>query len=455
MIEQEIKIPAIKGHKSLLHYFAHYMEEEWVNEGVPIRFVVTKTDHNHYHCEFAAVSNSLTNNHAAIDSIFRFNKRKVENTNEFNTVLIVPTGIGSEIGGHAGDAGPVSKVMASICDNLLIHPNVVNASDINEMTENTWYIEGSVLTRLLMGTIGLQKVRSNRILMIIDDHKKDIFRNAAVNSVNAARATYGLDCPEIVRLNPPIEMSAEYSKSGRATGKIKGLDNLFKLIDGYKNEFDAIALSSVIRVPLNFHLDYFKSEGEMLNPWGGVEAMLTHTISHLYNLPSAHSPMFETEAIANLDPGVVDSRMAAEAVSLTFLQCILKGLQKSPKIITDKIAVRDKAVLSAKDVSCVVIPDGCIGLPTLAALEQGIPVVAVKSNKNVMKNDLSALPWTSNQLHYADNYLEAIGIMATIKSGITTESVQRPLDSAKVVTKTFESPNDLKVEKESAQLEKV
>ena len=28
--------------------------------------------------------------------------------------------------------------------------------------------------------------------------------------------------------------------------------------------------------------------------------------------------------IANMDPGVVDSRMAAEALSMTFLQCTLK-----------------------------------------------------------------------------------------------------------------------------------
>ena len=64
------------------------------------------------------------------------------------------------------------------------------------------------------------------------------------------------------------------------------------------------------------------------NPWGGVEAVLTHAISTLTNLPTAHSPMFEAEWVANLKPGVVDVRMAAEAVSFTFLQCILKGLQR-------------------------------------------------------------------------------------------------------------------------------
>ena len=435
MKEKGIKIPKIQDHKELLYYFAHHFEEEF--NGTPIRFVVTETDDTYYHCELGVLDSESSIKERSAESIFKFRRRKTENTNAFNAMLLVPTGIGTEIGGHAGDAGPLAKLMASACDHLILHPNVVNASDINEMTENTLYVEGSVLSRLLMGKIGLQKVRSNRVLMVMDDHKKNVFVNAAINSINAARATYGLDCPEIVKLNPSIEMQAAYSDSGRAVGKIDGLDTLFKLLDEYKGDYDAIALSSVIQVPYDYHLDYFKSEGGMLNPWGGVEAMLTHTISHYYNVPSAHSPMFESEEIANLDPGVVDSRMAAEAVSMTFLQCILKGLQKSPKIITDEESMIRPEVISVEDISCLVIPDGCIGLPTLAALEQGIPVIAVKDNENVMSNDLTELPWSHNQLHIVDNYLEAVGVMTALKSGIPTDSVKRPLASAKVTTKKY------------------
>ena len=58
-----------------------------------------------------------------------------------NIVLIIPTGIGCEIGGHAGDANPVTKLMGACCDNLILHPNVVNASDVNEMPANSWYVE--------------------------------------------------------------------------------------------------------------------------------------------------------------------------------------------------------------------------------------------------------------------------------------------------------------------------
>ena len=165
----------------------------------------------------------------------------------------------------------------------------------------------------------------------------------------------------------------------------------------------------------------------MVNPWGGVEALLTHAVSILYEMPSAHSPMFETREIANSDPGVIDPRMAAEAVSLTFMQSILKGLQRSPRLITDTALMERDNVLTVEDISCLVIPDGCIGLPTLAALEQGIPVVAVRENKNLMRNDLTVLPWADGQLIVVENYWEAAGVVASLRAGIAPESVRRPL----------------------------
>ena len=89
--------------------------------------------------------------------------------------------------------------------------------------------------------------------------------------------------------------------------------------------------------------------------------------------------------------------------------------------------MRHKGVLTAADISSLVIPDGCIGLPTLAALEQGIPVIAVRENRNIMKNDLTALPWAPGQLHIVENYWEAAGVLSAMKAGIAPESVRRPL----------------------------
>ena len=231
-------------------------------------------------------------------------------------MLLVPTGIGAEICGHAGDAGPVDRLMASACDTLITHPNVVNASDINELPENGLYVEGSVISELLMGTSGLQPVRSNRVLTVIDNHKETSIFDSTVNSVSAARATLGLECPCVIKLEPPIKMKATYSSSGTAVGTVEGLDRLIQVLRDYQDGFDAVALASVIDVPSEYHTSYFESGGQMVNPWGGVEAMLTHALTMLLGVPTAHSPMFESLEIANLDVGQIDPRMSAEAVSI-------------------------------------------------------------------------------------------------------------------------------------------
>lgn len=431
MEEKSLKLPSIPNHAGLLRYFAERFQGT-SDYGTVLRFVVTETDQQFYHCEAAGLPPDSRIAGRKAEGIFQFRERKSENADSFNVVLAIPTGIGCDLGGHAGDAGPASRLIASICDHLILHPNVVNASDINEMSENSLYVEGSVLSRFLCGTVGLAKVRANRVLVVVEKQSADVFVNAAINAVNAARAAYGLSVPEIILLESPLGIRAAYSAAGRASGTIAGLEHLFRVLDERKGTFDAVALTSAVEVPERFHSEYFQSAGNIVNPWGGAEAMLTHAISHYYNVPSAHSPMWESRETASVDPGVVDSRIAAEAVSVTFLQSVLKGLQRSPRIVTDSFAFTQKNVLSVEDVSCLVIPDHCLGLPTLAALEQGIPVIAVRGNTNVMRNDLTALPWRSGQFHSVENYLEAVGVLAAIKTGIAVESVRRPLGLAKV-----------------------
>lgn len=419
---------------------------------VPLRFAITKSGGGRVSCAISSLETSSELGDAANISILEFALRKYENTSQFNVVFLIPTGIGAEIGGHAGDATPAARLIAETCDTLILHPNVVNASDINEMPANSLYVEGSVIARLLMGTIGLVPTRANRVLVIIDDHKDGLFVNAAINAVSAARSSYGLICPEVIKLSPPVRMRSEFTDFGTAAGEISGLERVFAVLKEQEEEYDAVAISSVISVPEEFHQGYFDAAGEMVNPWGGVEAMLTHAVSSRFNVPSAHSPMFETQAIANRDPGVVDPRMAAEAISLTFFESVLKGLHKSPRIVTDSSEMSEPGVISASDISCLVIPDGCVGLPTLAALEQGIPVIAVRENKNLMKNDLTTLPWRTGQLHMVENYWEAAGVLCAIRGGIAPESVRRPLAQTRVTTRELDNTESEQLPEEKAKL---
>ena len=427
--EIDFRLPCPPGDVSALKWLADHTKRKLPVGEELVRLVVTESNQDFYNCEATTYRAGSDAHLISPGMALEFRRRRSENTGRFNVAMLIPTGIGAAIGGHAGDATPVAQLMASVCDNLVIHPNVVNASDINEMPANALYIEGSVLCRLIMGTVGIQPVRANQVLVLLHPHPDRVFTNLAINAVNAARSSYGLNCPRVIEMDRPLVMSPDYTGSERAAGTVEGFENLCYLLDKYRGEYDAIAIASVISTPLHYYSDYFWSDGDMVNPWGGVESMLTHTISSMYDLPSAHAPMLESQAVLDIETGVVDPRMAAEVISVSFLQCVLKGLQRSPNIIRDPEAMRDPGVLTARDISCLVIPDGCLGLPTFAALEQGIQVIAVRETVNLMKNDLEALPWASGQLHIVDNYWEAAGVLSAIRTGIEPSAVRRPLRS--------------------------
>ena len=442
LAEREIEIPAGREKTSLLTFFREAISEHLDTDEIPVRFAVTQSNSDGYHCELGVLEGANELSIPQPTSIFDFTAREIENSNSFNTVMIVPTGIGAAIGGHAGDATPVARLLASACDTLITHPNVVNASDINELPENGLYVEGSVLAQLLMGTVGLQKVRANRVILVIDKHPDSRISDFTINAASAARAVLGLDCPKIIEMDPPMTMRAEYSGSGRAVGRIEYFERLCEVLHKHRSEYDAVALATIVEVCKEIQLEYFGSQGEIINPWGGVEAMVTHAASMLFGVPSAHAPMLESTEMLEVPLGVVDPRMAAEAVSASFLHCVLKGLHRSPRIIGDRMLFVHPNVITAADVSCLVIPDGCVGLPTLAALEQGIPVIAVRENRNRMKNDLEKLPFKPGKLFIVENYLEAVGIMTSLKAGVSPSAVRRPLAYTKVSCERVKSDND-------------
>ncbi len=315
-----------------------------------------------------------------------------------NVVFIVPTGIGCEIGGHSGDATPAAKLVASVCDKLFIHPNVVNASDINEMTENMLYVEGSILDRFLEGHIELEEVRMNKILVAVNSPVE----NTTVNAVSAARVTIGADI-EIVELAIPLEMRGRIEYC-RAAGDVSGSASLIQQVTGYK--FDALALHTPIQVDDETRLNYYRNGG--VNPWGWVEAKASKLVADGLNKPVAHAPLSLKETYDE----IVDPRMAAEMLSSSYLHSVLKGLHKAPRIGRG---------LSVRDVDCLVSPFGCVGPPHEACRRANIPVVVVKENRTVL-ND--CIP---DGFILVENYLEAAGLLVSMREGIDPCSVRRPI----------------------------
>jgi hypothetical protein len=403
-------------------------------DATPLRVAVTGKTRSGQQCEIEAVEPRIYGADDSEANIFDYRQRRLARTSAFNAVMLIPTGVDCAIGGHAGDATPAARLLASVCDHLVLHPNVVNASDVNEQTENCLYVEGSLICRLLMGTVGLRKVRQNRVLMVTEDRRDapNVVDNT-INCAEGARATLGMDISEVVVLEQELFMQTGVADSGRVTGRIERLNHLLELLRDKRDSYDAIALATRITPHIDtveLHRAYFGQGGP--NPWGGVEAILTHLISTMLDVPAAHAPTMSSEALRTESWGVVEPRKAAEVISTTYLFCVLKGLNRAPQVLANPSGVYDPSVLTAEDVSALVIPDGCVGLPTLAAVEQGIPVVAVRNNTNLMRNDLRALPFRPGQLRYAQNYYEAAGILSAMKAGVAPSTIARPMQPLRI-----------------------
>ncbi len=322
-------------------------------------------------------------------------------------VMIIPTGIGAEIGGHAGDANPVAKLIGSCCDKLILHPNVVNASDINEMPENALYVEGSILDRFLRGEIQLQERLHNRILVVAN---KPVGLDT-INAVSASRATAGVTAT-IVGLDTPLVMKA--TMCGRqADGTVSGCEELARQIRDY--QFDALAIHTPIEVDRDSALHYLRNGG--VNPWGRVEAIASKRIAQLLYKPVAHAPVENTspddaELYSIFEKEAVDPRIAAEAISVCYLHCVLKGLNRAPIIGRG---------LSVADVDFMVAPWGCAGPAHEACVAHNVPVIEVRENKTVL-----SLPPIKGGI-VAENYLEAAGLIMAMKAGINPLSARRPI----------------------------
>ena len=344
-----------------------------------------------------------------------------------NVVFIIPTGLGCLIGGHVGDATPAAKMIAQMCDKIILHPNVVNACDINEMPANALYVEGSILDRFLEGKIELQEVCSNRVLVVVNPPVKP----ETVNAVRAAEATIGMDV-EIVELETPLVMKARV-ENNVATGDATGVNELigqvaslvlppsFTEVPGMyrlhpKYQYDALAIASPIEVPEGMALEYFRNPNIHVNPWGGIEAIVSRRVADAIDKPTAHAPVMEDSERDDPEQFYlafrekIDKRKAAEAISSCFIHCILKGLHKAPRIGSG---------IHRSSVAALITPTGCIGRPHKACLSTGIPVIAVEENTIA-----SALKHRDDRIIYVKNYLEAAGVLSCMKAGVTTRSVR-------------------------------
>jgi hypothetical protein len=325
-----------------------------------------------------------------------------------NGIFIIPTGLGCALGGDAA-YNPGVKLIAACSQTLIVNPNAVNASDINELPENALYVEGSTIDRFLEGKLNLQKVKKyNRILMAVNPPSIP----ANFNSANAGVWGLGGEV-EVLVLNTPLKMKATLSPEGIATGEYSGIDELVEQVSKY--DFDALALHTDIDYDLEMSTNYWLRGG--VNPWGGIEAIVSRQISERVNRPVAHAPVdMVVDDDVNYKNHVVKLSMAPEIISNTYLFCVLKGLHRSPHLEFDLTKG-----LSRTDIDFMVSPHGCFGRPHQACVDAQIPMIIVKENTTCFSKGFT-YP-VEKGLIFVNNYLEAAGVILAMSSGVSYKTI--------------------------------
>ena len=337
------------------------------------------------------------------------------------TVLIIPTGIGCQQGGFAGDGLPVARLLAAASGCLVTHPNVLNAASLYWPDARIHYTEGWALDRFCRGQTALRPHHRHCLGLLLDGALEPELLERHRQAAAAARFSLGLPIgPEVVTPEP-LGVRLEQGGSGISWG---GLDRIDLLLAAGRQlqRCGATAVAVVTRFPdespTSSLLQNYR-HGQGVDALAGAEAVISHLLVRELGLPCAHAPAVRPlPLLADVDP-----RAAAEELGYTFLPSVLAGLSRAPRLVP--AADAQGGDLLAQQVGALVATHGALGGPAvLAAAERGIPVLAVH---NPSRLEVTAAALGLEGVMNVANYQEAAGMVLSLREGLDPDALQRPL----------------------------
>lgn len=341
--------------------------------------------------------------------------------------MIVPTGVGASMGGFAGDATPFLNLLASVSDVLITHPNVANAAVFQKLPANALYVEGYGLDQFMKGQWALRSGSHQRLGVVMDAGIPEDMRILHINTINAVKSVYGVDIIGYIDTEEPVRTGCEMTASGCSSGFLKNPTTLLNACRHLQKQgATAIALCMLLPELAEDEalLESTYRTGGGVDPIGGIEGILSHLVVSELGIPCANAPVFLWEKAKPVLDEVLDPRTAAEFIAPTFLPCVLTGLSQSPDMVP--ISQANARDITIQDLSVLVVPGNALGgQPVLAALQFGVPVLAVKSNQTVLSMDsshFSALPPARQGLiRTVHSYEEATGVLQAMRLGLTLD----------------------------------
>ncbi|MBQ9688340.1 DUF3326 domain-containing protein [bacterium] len=296
--------------------------------------------------------------------------------------FIVPTGIGASVGGYAGDASVYARKFAKHF-NLIVNPNVVNAGGFSGITQNMLYVEGFSLDEFFKGNLKLVPSIDNKVGIVFDKGISEVVMNIHINTLNAVKTVYGVD---VVYETTAEDVGVEFyvDESGISTGTVKNIKTVLETAKSLQAK-GASAIAIVCKFADDDENEAYDN-GMGVDPIGGAEAIISHSVSKELQIPAAHAPAFENYSISTK---IVSPKSASEYITPTFLPCILLGLSQAPQLSRTE-------GLSIDDLEFLVMPYNALGsIPVLESLKRNKKIFAVKENESV-------LDVTKEKLHLDD-----------------------------------------------------
>ncbi len=289
--------------------------------------------------------------------------------------LSIPTGIGADIGGYAGDFGYIARRFSRYF-HCIVNPNAVNGGILSAINSDMSYLEGYLFDEFFRGNIGIQPLKpyeTNSVGVIIDCAIPKNIINVHINTLNALKMVQGINVSGIEYTKKPVGVNIEI-ENGISSGSLDNPDELIlcaeKLI---KNGADTIAAVCYFNEDSE---DENYSNGSGIDPVGGIEAVISHIITKNFLIPSAHSPAFFD---VDISEKIENAKVSSEMISSTYLPCIMQGLSIAPKIIKKSDENFNNSI-TYKNVEYLIVPYDALGsCAVLSSLENDVKIITVEN----------------------------------------------------------------------------
>ncbi len=355
------------------------------------------------------------------------------------TLLIIPTGIGCDVGGYSGDAIPTARLLAAASGCLITHPNVMNAGSLYWPDPCIHYVEGYSLNLYTSGQVMLRPVRQQKVGLLLDAGLEPDLRKRHLQVADGCNASLGLDIGPCITTERALKINLNRGLTGSSWGNIEEPDILLRSAEKLKQS-GSTAIAVITRFPddgKSLETQFYR-QGKGVDAIAGAEAVISHFLVKNLLIPCAHAPALSALPIDfDLDP-----RASGEEIGYTFLQSVLVGLSRAPDLVqklnldlTDNSFTERVNLLSIDDVGAAVVPQGALGGESvLSCIERDIALVIVDNPGilNVTSKKMSLdekMPEKGLKVLYAKNYLEASGLVMALREGISIKSLRRPINA--------------------------